>query len=100
MRLYETMLLLDPRQQDGEIEETLNRFQSLVTEQGGEMTGVERWGRRRLAYEISGLQEGYYALLTYRLEPDKRHEIEEAIPFFAGLVRSKTVRPEPRSRGV
>lgn len=98
VRTYETMLLLDPRKQDAEIEVTVERFSSLVTERGGSITNVEKWGRRRLAYEIDDLTEGYYTVVTYDLESDKRTEIEEALPFLEGLLRAKTVRPEPRTR--
>ena len=98
MRPYETLLLIDPRRQDAEIEETLTRFFALVTERGGEVRNTERWGRRRLAYEIDDLWEGYYAVISYTVEPDKRAEIEQALPFFEGLIRSKTVRPEARTR--
>ena len=100
MRPYETLLLVDPRRTDQEIDETVDRFSSLVTERGGEMAGIERWGRRRLAYEIEGLTEGYYAVCTYSLDSSHRKEIEEALPFVEGLVRAKTVRRDIRTRSV
>lgn len=99
MRPYETMLLLDPRRTDAEIEETIQRFTSLISERGGEMSNVERWGRRKLAYEIESLAEGYYALFTYNLDPDKRPDLDAALPFVEGLIRTKTVRPDARTRG-
>jgi small subunit ribosomal protein S6 len=98
LRLYETMLLCDPRREDAEIDQTVNGFTTLVTERGGEIVNTERWGRRRLAYEIKNLTEGYYAVITYNLDPAKRQEIEQALPFLEGLVRTKTVCPEPRKR--
>src|SRR5437899_3095321 len=100
MRLYETMLLIDPRLEGAEIEGVIERFQSLVGERGGETADIERWGRRRLAYEIKDLQEGYYAILTYRMPSEKRGDLEATLPFVNGLVRSKTVYPEPRTRRV
>jgi small subunit ribosomal protein S6 len=92
------MLLFDARREDAEIEQSLERFSSLVTERGGTIDNVERWGRRRLAYEIADMLEGYYAIFTYTVEPDKRQEIEDALPFVEGFVRGKTVRPEVRAR--
>jgi small subunit ribosomal protein S6 len=100
LRPYETMLLLDARRQDTEIEETISRFTSLVTERGGEVTNTERWGRRRLAYAMGDNTEGYYAIFTYSVDPSKRGEIEAALPFVEGLVRAKTVRRDIRTRGV
>lgn len=100
MRPYETLLLVDPRRTDQEIDETVARFSTLVTERGGEMSNIERWGRRRLAYEIEGLMEGYYAVCNYNLDSEHRKELEDALPFVEGLVRSKTVRQDVRTRTV
>jgi len=100
LRPYETMLLLDARREDAEIEQTLNAFAGLVTERGGEVTNWDRWGRRKIAYELDDLTEGYYAVCTYNVESSARAEIEAALPFVEGLVRSKTVRRDVRTRGV
>ncbi|HVE90880.1 MAG TPA: 30S ribosomal protein S6 [Actinomycetota bacterium] len=98
MRRYETMLLLDPRLDDAAIGASIDRFTTLVTERGGTADNVDRWGRRRLAHEIDDLQEGFYAIVTYHLEPSSRHELEAALPFVEGLVRTKTVVPEAKTR--
>jgi small subunit ribosomal protein S6 len=92
------MLLVDPRREDAQIEETLNAFAGLITDRGGEIANWDRWGRRKLAYEIEDLSEGYYAVCTYNVESSQRAEIEAALPFVEGLVRSKTIRPEARTR--
>lgn len=97
-RAYETILLCDPRRDDAEIEQTIGRFTALVGERGGEVTNVDKWGRRKLAHEISDLTEGYYAVLTYELDPGKRADLEAALPFVEGLVRAKTVRRDTRER--
>lgn len=100
MNPYETMLLVDARRSDAEIDEAINTFASLVTDRGGEVANWERWGRRKLAYEIDDLSEGYYAICTYNVDPTARAEIEAALPFVEGLIRTKTVRPDLRTRGV
>ena len=99
MRPYETVLLLDARRDDAEIEQTITSFTSLVTERGGEIANVDRWGRRKLAYEIDDHTDGYYAVFTYTISPEQRAEIEAALPFVEGLVRAKTVRRDVRTRG-
>ena len=98
MRPYETLLLVDARREDAQIEETLNAFASLVTQRGGEISGWERWGRRKLAYEIEDLTEGYYAICNYSLESTIRGELEAALPFIEGLVRAKTIRRDDRAK--
>jgi len=99
LRPYETMLLIDGRLPDAGIDAAVDRFSALVSENGGSVTNVDRWGRRRLAYEIDDMQEGYYVVFTYELGPTGQTPIEAALPFVEGLVRHKTVRPEVRTRG-
>ncbi len=99
MEPYETMLLIDARREDTEIEAAIDRFATLVTERGGEIANWERWGRRKLAYEIEDLVDGYYAICTYSVDTEHRAEIEAALPFVEGLVRSKTIRRDLRTRG-
>lgn len=98
MRLYETMLIVDASLSDGDVEKTLERFSALVSEQGGEVRNIERWGRRRLAFEIEGAEEGFYAVYNYELDPSGLKGIDAALPFVDGLVRHKTVLPGPRTR--
>jgi small subunit ribosomal protein S6 len=93
------MLLIDPRREDAEIEQTLTAFANLITERGGEVANWDRWGRRKLAYELEDLTEGYYAICTYNVESTLRGEIESALPFVEGIVRAKTVRRDVRTRG-
>jgi small subunit ribosomal protein S6 len=94
------MLLLDARREDSEIEQAIERFATLVTERGGEIANWERWGRRKLAYELEDLTDGYYAICTYTLDTQARAEVEAALPFVEGLVRTKTIRRDLRTRGV
>lgn len=98
MRPYETMLLIDGRSEDAVIEAAIDRFTTLVSERGGEMSNIDRWGRRKLAYEMGSLSEGYYAVCTYQLDPGKRADLEAALPFVEGIVRAKTVRRDVRTR--
>lgn len=98
MRPYETMLLLDARRDDAEIGAAIDRFTALVAERGGAMANIERWGRRKLAYEMGPHTEGFYAVCSYELDPDKRGDLEAALPFVEGFVRAKTVRRDVRTR--
>jgi small subunit ribosomal protein S6 len=100
VRLYETMLLIDPRLDTPQADAVVERFGALVTDRGGATESVDRWGRRKLAYEIDKLQEGFYAVVTYQLDPTERKGLEEALPFVEGLIRTKTVFPQVRTRRI
>ena len=98
MRTYETMLLCDPRRDDAELGITLDRFTALVTERGGQIQNVDKWGRRKLASEVADLTEGFYAIFTYELDPARHPDLDAALPFVEGLVRTKTIRRDVRER--
>jgi small subunit ribosomal protein S6 len=98
LRTYETLLLCDSRRDDAELAQTVDRFQALVTERGGRIGNIDKWGRRKLAGEVADLTDGYYAVVTYDLDPDKSADLEAALPFVEGLVRTKTVRRDVRER--
>src|SRR5680860_951695 len=52
MRSYEAMVIVDPRLEEGDIQKAVSRFNAIITDGGGRVTGVDRWGVRRFAYEI------------------------------------------------
>lgn len=96
MRTYETMLLIDARLADADVEATVERFVALVTEHGGESQNIDRWGRRRLTHEVADQIEGNYVIVNYSLAPDKMLNVDSALPFVEGLIRSKTTIAVPK----
>jgi small subunit ribosomal protein S6 len=78
MREYETVFILDPNLDDGEVKGEIDKVQSLISGLSGEVLGVESGGKKRLAYEIAGRKEGYYTLITFRSEPSSIAELERA----------------------
>ena len=59
IRDYELIVVLSPQANDEEVTATIERFDSLITEKGGELSEQEDWGVRRLAYPIQNFSEGY-----------------------------------------
>ena len=78
MREYETVFILDPALDENQVKEEGDKVKNLITSLGGEVGGAEPPIRKRLAYEIKGKTEGYYALITFRLEPQSIKEMERA----------------------
>ncbi len=76
MRLYETMLVTDPEQSDENREALLDRIKGFITSQGGEIVEEDRWGMKRLAYEIKKQKMGYYTLLKFKGNPAITEEME------------------------
>ena len=92
MRDYELMVVLTPELDDAGIEQTTERVRSLVTARGGEVTDLQPWGRRRLAYPINKLRDGYYAVAKLKLEPTAAEPLERALKLNETVVRHLLVR--------
>ena len=88
------MVIVDPRLQEGDIQKAVDRFVSVITESGGEVQGVDRWGVRRLAYEIDHLKEGYYFVANFRAEQGAVESLKRTVQMSDEFVRGKIVRPE------
>jgi small subunit ribosomal protein S6 len=93
MRDYEIMFILDPRLDDREVDGVLERFQRFLREKGGEVVSIDRWGRRRLAYEIMHRQDGYYAVVTFRAAPEVVKDLG-GLRFWEEVLRYKVLRLE------
>jgi small subunit ribosomal protein S6 len=78
MRDYETIFILDPNLEEGEVKDEIAKVENLITSLNGEIVGVEPGGKRRLTYEIKGNREGYYTLINFRFEPSSLTELERA----------------------
>ena len=69
MRLYETTFITDSQLPEIEIEAEIKRVEDLIKSNGGEIVETQRWGLRRLAYEIEKRRQGYYAQFLYQALP-------------------------------
>ncbi|HIU10758.1 MAG TPA: 30S ribosomal protein S6 [Candidatus Avidehalobacter gallistercoris] len=76
MRDYEAMYILRPEMAEEEYAAAVEKFNALIQANGGEVVKTDIWGKRRLAYEIEKLREGYYVLVTFKAEPELPQELE------------------------
>src|SRR5581483_4882025 len=79
VRDYELMIVVRPDIDDSQVKGAAERVQSLVTQRGGEITNVQQWGKRRLAYRIQHHAEGMYFVYRVRMEGDAAAEIEHEL---------------------
>ena len=76
MNQYEVMYILDPALDDQARANLMERFQGIVTANGGMVDRVDEWGRRRLAYAINYKTEGYYILMYITAPAELPRELE------------------------
>src|SRR4030042_2153816 len=62
---YEGVVIINAALDDDQIENTISRIQETITSNGGEISAIERWGRKRLAYTIRKSKSGYYLVLRF-----------------------------------
>jgi len=93
-RRYETMFILRPDLEEAQQTALIDRFASLISENGGEVTKVDRWGKRRLSYEIDKLREGYYVVIKFTGDPGLEKELTRVYKITEGVMRNIIVREE------
>ena len=92
MRQYETMVLLSPDLEEEAVEKRIARFEKQITDNGGEILSVDRWGKKRLAYAINKQRHGIYFIVTYKSEFEIIRENERQLRLDEHSWRYMTVR--------
>ena len=93
MNNYEAVLIFKADMQDADRTALLERFKTIISE-NGEVTDVDDWGKRRLAYEINDLKEGYYYIVIFKSEPDHIREFERRLRLSDFIIRYMVIRKE------
>jgi small subunit ribosomal protein S6 len=92
MRPYEVMIILDAGLEEEGIRSVLDRSTELIRSRGGVPGSVDRWGRRRFAYELKHKWEGYYVVLRAEAEPAVMTELDRYLHLADEVLRHKVVR--------
>ena len=94
MRRYELMLVLRPDTADDRVQQILDRTTRGIVEGGGQIIKVSPWGRRRLAYPISGHREGSYFIVVFEAPSDSVQELERSLNITEEIMRHLVTRTE------
>ena len=84
---YEVQYIIDPAQGEEGIAALVEKFKALV-EANGTLTSIDEWGKRRLAYPVNDLMEGYYVLMTMDAKPEFPAELDRVFKITEGVMRS------------
>lgn len=76
MNHYETVFILTPVLSDVQMKEAVEKFKTILTEQGAVIVNEENWGLRKLAYPIQKKTTGFYTLLEFDAEPSVIAKLE------------------------
>ena len=84
---YEVLYVLNPNLTEEETLAIVEKFKTLI-EQNGTVDEMEEWGKRKLAYEINYLTEGYYVLVKFTSGPELPAELDRILGITDGVIRS------------
>ena len=92
MNNYETVFILTPVLSDAQMKEAVDKFTSLLKEQGAEIVNEECWGLRKLAYPIEKKTTGFYVLVEFKAEPQVIATLETNLRRDERVIRFLTFR--------
>ena len=90
MKNYELVCILDPQVGEGQYEQAIEKYETHIKENGGEITQMDNWGLRRLAYTSASLKnrrQGYYVIFQFAVEPTMIDALEQTIKLDDGVLR-------------
>jgi small subunit ribosomal protein S6 len=88
---YECLFIVDVTAGDDVTNATVNKFMSLV-EANAEVVDVAKWGKRRLAYPINDMPEGYYVVVTFKSAPEFPSEMDRLFNIDETIMRSMIIK--------
>ena len=94
MRKYETIFILHPSLDEEAVKANIEKFQGVIVNGGGKVENVDFWGKRKLAYEINKVNEGYYTLFNFEANPELPKELDRVFRITDGVIRHIIVKQE------
>lgn len=91
---YETAVIINAALDDEQIEAEVAKITGIITDGGGVISELEKWGRKRLAYTINKNRLGYYAIYRYEAPVGLIAELERLLKIDETVVRFLTIRLE------
>ena len=91
MNNYELLYIISNELSDEAKEAVIAKFSAIITDNGGTVDSVDKWGTRKLAYAINYKTEGYYVLLNFEAEASVPALIKEQMLITEGIVRHMIV---------
>ncbi len=94
MRSYEVALIIRPDVEEEAQQQLIERLSQVLAAEGGQVDNVETWGRRRLAYPIDKVNEGYYYFIQGQFSSSALPELERAAKLSEDILRHMVIRQD------
>ena len=91
LREYECMLILPAEADEATVSTAVDRITKTIAPTGGKVDPIDRWGRRRFAYEIARQHDGYYVVVRFQAEPSVQAELDHTLKLADEVIRHKVL---------
>lgn len=98
MRRYETIFIASPTLTDEQADELVRYFEGIIVEQGGELLKTDKWGRKKLAYEVQKFSEGYYTLFEINAGAKLVAELERRFRNHDSVIKFLSIRMDQEAK--
>lgn len=92
MNQYELALVVNAKIEDEARNATVEAVKELIARFGGNITNIDEWGRKRLAYEVQKMKEGFYYFIQFDADPTCPGEVESRIRIMENVIRFLCIR--------
>lgn len=87
MRKYEMIFIQNPSLDEEAVNANIEKFKGIIENGGGSVDNVDVWGKRKLAYEINKVNEGFYTLVNFTASPELPKELDRVLRITDGIMR-------------
>lgn len=94
---YELLYIVSNKYSEEELKPIIEKVRKIISDQGGNITFSEEWGKKRLAYPINNFRYGYYSLVEFDLEGEKLIKIDKALRLAREILRHQIVNKKQKS---
>lgn len=96
MRSYELMTIHRPDMAETEVRAAVGQIETILKSEGVEVGETEFWGKRRFAYEIDHMREGFYSVFYLEAEAGSLNEVDRTLSLSDAVIRHKFIRTDHR----
>ena len=94
MNKYELAVVVSAKLEDEDRAATIEKVKEYITRFGGTVTEVDEWGKRKLAYEIQKMREGFYYFVHFEADSTCPAEVEKRVRIMENVIRYLCVRQD------
>ena len=96
MRTYELMTIHRPELAEEDVRKETAGLEAFLAGAGPTVSETDFWGKRRFAYEIDKVKEGYYTVMTFQADPQHIADLDRALSLADTVMRHKVIRPDTK----